>query len=129
MWNVARAMRKLDELCDRAERIEEKLETLEDIQMDMNRLKAAVKKVEDVGDATVTLLQRVADELRNIKDDPAEIEELASRLEMQAEEMGAAVAANTPADTTNAGGGEDTVSGEDTTGSGTGEDTTESGQV
>lgn len=61
----------------------------------LDNLKAAVTKIEQRGDATITLLKGIAAELRAHKDDAAEVERIAVQLESQAAEFDAAIAENT----------------------------------
>ncbi len=58
-----------------------------------------VTTIETVGDSTITLLQTLAQELRDARanDDQAKIDEIIGRMDAQAREMAEAVIANTPA--------------------------------
>lgn len=66
----------------------------------LENLTAKVEKCNTVMDSASTLLKTLSDEIRSLKDDPAALEALASRLDLETEELAAAVLANTPAEET-----------------------------
>lgn len=59
-------------------------------------LRASVTRIEDRGDATITLLTGLAEQVRQNAEDPIAIRALADKLDAQAGEFEAAIAANTP---------------------------------
>jgi hypothetical protein len=99
------------------------LETLGALQMRefeamsaaMDRLTREVTETRELGASAVAMIEGLAEQIRDLKDDPAALEALADELDATQTALAAAISANTPQDTT--GGGEDTVSG------GGGEDT------
>lgn len=61
-----------------------------------NRLEESISKVTTVVESAVTLIKGLAQEVRDAKDDPVKVEELATRMEAQAANLAAVVAENTP---------------------------------
>ena len=69
-----------------------------------------------VMESAETLLNQLSADIAELKDDPAALQELSDRLRSQAGELGAAIAANTPAegeDTAGGGGVEPLVAGDE----------------
>lgn len=66
--------------------------------MDLTKLTTEVTRIKTVVPSIVALVNRMADEIRDHKDDPAEIEALALELKGAADDIAAAVVANTPAE-------------------------------
>jgi chromosome segregation ATPase len=91
---LARIERKMDYLL-RASVREEERDTM--AQRDIDKLKAQVEKNGSVTQSAVTLITGLAEQIRAAQDDPAELEALANSLNQQAENLAAAVTANTPA--------------------------------
>ena len=93
------------ELGDGIARIEAKLDSLrraetrraEMAQADIDRLKAAVTRIEEAGPAVVALITGLAQQIRDAADDPAELQSLSERLETQAQALADAALSNTPA--------------------------------
>ena len=69
----------------------------EAVMADLNSLTLQVERVESVGESAVTLLNGLADLLRQSASDPAAINALAARLSAESDNIAAAVTANTPA--------------------------------
>lgn len=65
---------------------------------ELDRLKAAVEKNTEVDQSAVTLLNGLAQQIRDMKDDPAKLAELADSLEARNAELAEAVTTNTPAE-------------------------------
>ena len=65
-------------------------------QQDIDRLKTAVERNATVTGSAVTLIQGLAQQIRDAVDDPAELQALASSIETQAQGLADAITANTP---------------------------------
>lgn len=65
-------------------------------QEDIDRLKVAVERNTTVSQSAVTLIQGLAQQIRDAQDDPAELKALADRIDQQAQALADAVTANTP---------------------------------
>lgn len=63
----------------------------------LDELTAAVTRNNDVGDSAITLLNGLAEQLRAAGTDPAALAALSTALTTQADEMAAAITANTTA--------------------------------
>lgn len=63
---------------------------------DLTRITEAVTGLTSVVDSAVELLGRLAQEIRDNATDPAKLEELASQIEAQKQELAEGIAANTP---------------------------------
>jgi peptidoglycan hydrolase CwlO-like protein len=68
----------------------------------LDNLTAKVEKCNTVMDSAATLLGTLSSEIRSLKDDPAALEALANRLDVETEDLAAAILANTPAEETEA---------------------------
>ena len=64
---------------------------------DLTALTAAVTKDTDVQSSAITLLNGLSAQIAALKTDPVALQALADQLNSKADELGAAVAANTPA--------------------------------
>lgn len=64
----------------------------------LDALLEKVRKIEETSDSLIAWSRGLAAELREFKDQPAEIEAIAARLDAQAEENAAAQLENTPAE-------------------------------
>lgn len=62
---------------------------------ELERLKTEVAENEEVIGSAVVLIKGLAQQIRDLKDDPAELTALADRLDSKSKELGAAVAENT----------------------------------
>lgn len=62
----------------------------------LDKLKEAVRKIEEQGDATIALLRGLAEQLRHSKNDAVEIEAIAAQLDSQAQEFSEVISENTP---------------------------------
>ena len=62
----------------------------------LDALKEKVEANGEVSQSAVTLIQGLAQQIRDAADDPAELEALANQLDAQSKSLGEAVAANTP---------------------------------
>jgi archaellum component FlaC len=65
---------------------------------DLSKIKSGVEQLGDVVDSVVTMLTNLAQEVRNAQPTQAALDELATAIESQKQELADAVAANTPAD-------------------------------
>jgi hypothetical protein len=65
-------------------------------QADIDKLRAQVEKNNQVGESAVTLITGLAAQIREMADDPAELQALAAQLESNAARLGEAISANTP---------------------------------
>jgi len=79
-------IRKLDQITDKENEMSEELDLLT----------VEVAEIGDVVDSAIVLLNGLAQQLLDIRDDPAAIEALALELDAKANELAAAVVANTP---------------------------------
>lgn len=66
-------------------------------KMTLDDLKAQVQKNTDVEASAVTLIQGIAQQLKDAGNDPAKIQALSDQLKSSADALAAAVTANTPA--------------------------------
>lgn len=66
-------------------------------QADIDALKTKVDANRDVTQSAVDLINGLAAQIRELADDPAQLQALASQLEAQSADLAAAVSANTPA--------------------------------
>lgn len=82
-----RAIQKLDTLIAQGVSMSEAL----------NKLTTEVTETKEVMASAVTLITGLADQIRELKDDPAALEGLATSLDDGSKALAAAVAANTPA--------------------------------
>lgn len=84
--------------------IEEALNTiikrLNQMALNFSRLEAEVTEISSAVDSAVTLIQRIAQEIRDSITNQAKLEELANSLDAKATALAEAVAANTPAEPT-----------------------------
>jgi chromosome segregation ATPase len=64
----------------------------------LDRLTAEVSESREATNSVLTLVAGLADQIRDLKDDPAALEALADDLDAQQSEISAAVTANTPAE-------------------------------
>lgn len=80
------------------------LERITTMSAALDRLTQEVAENRTAVDSAITLIGGLADQIRELKDDPAALEALANELEQQQADIGAAVTANTPSE----GGGEPT---------------------
>lgn len=65
--------------------------------MDLTALKAQVEKNNQVIESAITLINGLADQIRNSANDPAAIQAIADSMNSESEKLAAAIAANTPA--------------------------------
>lgn len=65
--------------------------------MDLTALKAQVEKNNQVIESAITLINGLADQIRNSANDPAAIQAIADSMNAESEKLAAAIAANTPA--------------------------------
>jgi len=79
-------IRKLDQITDKENEMSEELDLLT----------VEVAEIATVVDSAIVLLNGLAQQLLDIRDDPAAIEALALELDAKANELAAAVVANTP---------------------------------
>ena len=86
--------RSLVRIIDRLTRL---LQGEQSIMANLDELTAAVTRNNDVGDSAVTLLNGLAEQLRAAANDPTAIAALSASLTAQADEMAAAIVANTTA--------------------------------
>jgi len=63
---------------------------------DLSTIKAEVSELHDVVQSAVTLINGLADEIRNLEPTQEAIDALAAQIDAQAQELAAAVADNTP---------------------------------
>lgn len=66
------------------------------VMADLTRLKEAVARIEDRGDAAIALIRGLAEEIRNNATDEVALRDLADKMEVQASELDQAVIENTP---------------------------------
>lgn len=64
----------------------------------LDRLTAEVAETSTVVNSAITLIRGLSTQIRELKDDPAALERLASDLDAQQTALAAAVAENTPAE-------------------------------
>ena len=62
----------------------------------LDKLTQEVSETNTVIDSAIALLSSLSDQIRNLKDDPAKLEQLANDLDAKQTELANAVAANTP---------------------------------
>ena len=67
-----------------------------DMAADLTKIKTEVEGLTDVVDSVVTMLTGLAEEVRNAGASQASLDQLASAIESQKQELADAVAANTP---------------------------------
>lgn len=67
------------------------------MSVSLDKLKEKVEKIISASDSAEALLSGLSQEIRELKDDPVQLEALADRIDAEAEELSAAVLANTPA--------------------------------
>jgi chromosome segregation ATPase len=84
----------LHELKDQLTRIEGKLNIM---SAELDQLQVDVKKTTDVEDSAILLLQGLSTQIAALKNDPAALQALSASLNSKADELAAAVVANTPA--------------------------------
>lgn len=97
----------LEQLVSVQARIEHKLEDLMraqkefamSMQDELNRMKSLVEANTNATNSSVTLLNSIAAQLRNVADDPDEVRALADQIEANSNALSSAVTANTPAAT------------------------------
>lgn len=89
----------------------------------LDRLTREVSETKEVAASAVAMIEGLAQQIRDLKDDPAALEALANELDASQAALAAAVAANTPSEP----GGEETTGG-DTSGSDTTSDTVVGGE-
>lgn len=65
--------------------------------VELDNLKASVARMETAEASAVALMKGLAAQLTAIKDDPAAVQALADQINKDADDLGAAVVANTPA--------------------------------
>lgn len=68
----------------------------EHMSQQLDALRAEVERVKTVDQSVLLLIQGLADQIRDAKDDPIAIQALADDLRAQTDSLAAAVAANTP---------------------------------
>lgn len=78
--------------------IEAILEKLEDMEQVIEELRATTERIESASQAVVSLLQGLAEQIRQAADDPDQVRELGDRLDVVAQSLADAVVANTPAE-------------------------------
>lgn len=90
--------RKIDTVLTAVHRLEEKM------ALDFTKLEAQVTAINDAADAAEAMLAGISQELRDLRQTVGDLptmqsrlDDLATKLETEAGELGAAVAANTPA--------------------------------
>jgi peptidoglycan hydrolase CwlO-like protein len=76
----------------------ELLERIKAMTVQLEKLTAEVEENTSVTASAIALLDNLSDQIRELKDDPAALEALASRLVTSGNELAAAVTANTPAE-------------------------------
>lgn len=64
---------------------------------DLSTIQAAVEADTTVDQSAITLLNSLAEQLRNAANDPAEVQAIADQLNQNSSALAAAVSANTPA--------------------------------
>jgi hypothetical protein len=92
------------EIASRLARIESKIDDLtraqqrgfQMAQADINNLSEKVERMRTVAESSKTLIQGLAQQIRDAADDPAELKALADQLDASATSLAEAVAANTP---------------------------------
>jgi chromosome segregation ATPase len=84
----------------RLTRIEGKLTSM---SAELDKLTADVQRTTDVEDSAIKLLQGLSTQIASLKNDPAALQQLSQQLNSKADDLAAAIVANTPSDT---GGGE-----------------------
>jgi len=67
------------------------------IMADLTNLTTQVKNTTDVEQSAIVLLKGLADQIAQLKTDPAALQALADQLKSKSDELAAAVTANTPA--------------------------------
>lgn len=72
------------------------LEELKRMSAALDRLTTEVSETRGAVNSAVTLIQGLAQQIRDLKEDPVALEALANDLDQQQTEIAAAVAANTP---------------------------------
>lgn len=87
---------KLDLVLLRLDEIEREAK---DMSAQLDRIKAQVEKSTTVTQSAVALINGLAEQIRQLKDDPALLEQLASDLDAQSSSLAKAVQDNTPAPT------------------------------
>lgn len=63
----------------------------------LDKLTAEVAEMSSAVDSALSLIAGLAQQIRDLKDDPAKLEALAAELDAKQQEIASAVAANTPA--------------------------------
>lgn len=72
------------------------VEELKTMSAALDRLTTEVSETRGAVNSAVTLIQGLAQQIRDLKEDPVALEALANDLDQQQTEIAAAVAANTP---------------------------------
>ena len=75
----------------------------ETVMADLSELQQEVEQLTDVVQSGVTLINGLADEIRELEPNQAAIDALASSIDAAAQQLADAIAANTPADTSGGG--------------------------
>lgn len=78
------------------DRIEAQTERLASMALDLSRLSAEIAENNDAISSAVTLLNQIAQELRDAAGNQAAVNALADQLDTQSNNLAAAVVANTP---------------------------------
>jgi predicted Zn-dependent peptidase len=66
------------------------------MSQELDDLKREVQESRSVTEGAAALISGLADQIRDAKDDPAALEELAQQLDAQTQQLASAVTANTP---------------------------------
>lgn len=94
-----------EDLYDILRRIERRLVTIqasvlameEDMTVQLDALRTEVEQSRSVTEGAATMLTGLAEQIRALKDDPAQLEALAAQLDQQTNALANAIQANTPA--------------------------------
>lgn len=98
VWSIVSALRKLDKMDHKLDHIISMIESLQKEGMimasDLSVIQAQVEKTIGVEQSAITLIQGLAAQIADLKNDPAALQALADQLSASADALSSAVAAN-----------------------------------
>jgi len=95
MWWLLRDEELHDRVLKLTQKIDLLTERIKEMSAALDALKVQVERNTQVDQSAITLIQGIAQQLQELKDDPAAIEALSNELQASADALSAAVSANT----------------------------------
>ena len=95
MWWLLRDEELHDRVLKLTQKIDLLTERIKEMSAALDTLKVQVERNTQVDQSAITLIQGIAQQLQELKDDPAAIEALSNELQASADALSAAVSANT----------------------------------